>query len=77
MLPPALLVVAAMHASGHQEPAAPTDEAADLAKKLQNPVAALVSVPIKLDWDTRIGPAHADRFLYVIQPVMPFSLNPE
>ena len=53
------------------------DEAADLAKKLQNPVAALISVPIKVDWDTGIGPARADRFLYVIQPVIPFSLSPE
>ena len=42
-----------------------------------HPVAALISVPIKLDWDTGIGPAGADRWLYVVQPVIPFSLNQE
>ena len=33
------------------------DSSAELAKKLQNPVADLISVPMKLDWDTGIGPA--------------------
>jgi len=56
---------------------APADASAELAKKLQNPVAALVSVPLKLDWDTGIGPADADRSVYVVQPVIPFSLNQE
>jgi len=69
----ALAVMVPAHAQ--QEAAAPSDDAADLAKKLQNPVAALISVPIKLDWDTGIGPAGADRSLYVVQPVIPFSLN--
>jgi hypothetical protein len=53
------------------------DADAELAKKLQNPIAALISVPVKLDWDTGIGPADADRFTYVVQPVIPFSLNQE
>jgi hypothetical protein len=48
---------------------------ADLAKKLSNPVADLISVPIKLDWDTGIGPNNADRSTYVVQPVIPFTLN--
>jgi len=48
---------------------------ADLAKKLQNPIADLISVPIKLDWDTGAGPADADRTTYTVQPVIPFSLN--
>ena len=71
----ALTVMVPAHAQ--QEAAASADDAAELAKKLQNPIAALISVPIKLDWDTGIGPAGADRWLYVVQPVIPFSLNQE
>ena len=56
------------------EPSA-TDQAADLAKKLSNPVAALISVPFKLDYDTGIGSANADRYVFVVQPVIPLSLN--
>jgi len=41
--------------------AATDDNAAqlELAKKLQNPVAALISVPIQNNWDFGIGPADA------------------
>jgi len=35
------------------------DEEAELAKKLNNPLAALISVPIQNNWDFGIGPAHA------------------
>ena len=51
------------------------DDAAELAKKLSNPIAALISVPIKFDWDTGIGTADADRSSFTIQPVIPFGLN--
>src|SRR5437773_7413341 len=64
-------------AQAQQQAAASHDDAAELAKKLENPIAALISVPIKLDWDTGIGPAGADRSTYVVQPVIPFSLNQE
>jgi hypothetical protein len=69
----ALAAIAPAHAQ--QEPPSSNDDTAELAKKLQNPIAALISVPLKLDWDTGIGAADADRFLYVVQPVIPFSLN--
>ena len=52
---------------------AAADDSAELAKKLQNPVASLISVPIKVDWDTGIGSAGADRTLFIVQPVIPFS----
>jgi hypothetical protein len=55
--------------------AAPTDEAAELAKKLSNPVADLISVPIQGNWDTGIGPEDADRTTINVQPVIPFTLN--
>ena len=48
---------------------------ADLAQQALNPVAALISLPMKLDWDTGIGPADADRSVWVVQPVIPIELN--
>jgi hypothetical protein len=49
--------------------------AAELAKKLQNPVASLISVPIQNNWDFGIGPANAMRYTVNVQPVIPFSLS--
>ncbi len=37
--------------------AAPADEAQELAKKLSNPVASLISVPLQSNFDCNIGPA--------------------
>jgi len=51
------------------------DDAAELAKKLQNPVADLISVPFQNNWDFHIGPAHAMRYYVNVQPVIPFSLT--
>ena len=49
--------------------------AAELAKKLQNPVASLIQVPIQNNWDFGIGSANAIRYTANVQPVVPFSLN--
>jgi hypothetical protein len=51
------------------------DQEAELAKKLQNPVAALISVPIQNNWDFGIGPANAMRYTANIQPVIPISIS--
>jgi len=48
---------------------------AELAKKLQNPVASLISVPIQNNWDFGIGPAHAMKNTANIQPVVPVSIS--
>ncbi len=52
-----------------------SDESADLAKKLSNPVSDLVSVPFQFNWAQGVGPDNDSRFLLNIQPVMPFRLN--
>jgi hypothetical protein len=51
-------------------------QAAELAKKLSNPVAALISVPIQNNFDFGAGP-NGDGFQYKvnIQPVIPMTLN--
>lgn len=47
----------------------------DLAKKLSNPVADLISVPFQLNYDTGFGTTDADRWLLNFQPVLPFSIS--
>lgn len=53
-------------------------EEADLAQKLQNPVASLISVPFQLNWDTGMGPLdQGEQFKLNLQPVVPIALNEE
>jgi hypothetical protein len=49
--------------------------AAELAKKLQNPIANLISVPVQNNWDFGIGSADAMRLTANVQPVIPFSIG--
>jgi hypothetical protein len=51
------------------------DKTAELAKKLSNPVANLISIPLENNLDFGIGPAHANKNTLNIQPVIPISLN--
>ena len=64
-------------ADTNADAAAPDEEAqaAELAKKLQNPVASLISVPIQNNWDFGIGRANAMRYTANIQPVIPLSIS--
>jgi hypothetical protein len=45
----------------------------ELAKKLANPIADLVSVPFQFNWVQGVGPDEGTRFILNVQPVMPFS----
>ena len=48
----------------------------DLAKKLQNPVASLISFPLQNNFDFRIGPSDEGwRYTLNIQPVIPISIG--
>lgn len=48
---------------------------ADLAKKLSNPIASLVSVPFQFNFDAGYGPTDGHKAVLNIQPVIPFELN--
>ena len=47
----------------------------ELAKKLQNPVASLISVPFQGNMDFGVGPDDGTRFTMNIQPVIPISIS--
>jgi len=51
------------------------DSASDLAKKTQNPLADLISVPIQYNTFFETGPKGKTQNTLLIQPVIPFSLN--
>lgn len=48
----------------------------EIAKKLSNPIASMISLPLQLNYDSDIGTTDkGDKYLLNIQPVIPFSLN--
>jgi hypothetical protein len=53
------------------------ESADELAKKLSNPVASLISVPLQYNVDFDIGPENGTKHYVNVQPVIPTSLNEE
>lgn len=52
-------------------------DAAELAKKLSNPIASLISVPFQNNMDVGIGEFNGSRNTLNIQPVIPIGLSPK
>src|SRR5262245_41841293 len=64
-----------------EEPAAPASKeeasSTDLAKKTQNPVADLISVPFQNNFNFNAGPNERNVYLLNVQPVIPIHLTPD
>jgi hypothetical protein len=73
--------VAALLLTGAMLPAvasAQSTDSRDLAKKLSNPVASLVSVPLQYNYDEGLGALEeGSKSTLNVQPVIPFELNDE
>jgi len=57
------------------EPKPTTDDAEAIAKKLANPIGALISVPFQNNMDIDIGDFNGSRNTLNFQPIVPFSLS--
>jgi hypothetical protein len=66
------------HAAQDKPAASPAggDDTAELAKKLANPVASLISVPLQSNFDLRMGTGSGWRYTLNVQPVIPVKLSP-
>jgi hypothetical protein len=58
-----------------EEKEAQADSTEELAKKTQNPVADLISVPFQSDFNFVVGPTHGTQYVLNIQPVIPIHLT--
>lgn len=58
-----------------QEADKPGASAQEIADKLANPVASLISVPLQNNLNYGIGPYNGSKYTINIQPVVPFKLN--
>lgn len=57
-------------------PVGAADSEEELAKKSLNPIAAMISLPLQLNYDSDIGPARqGEKWLLNVQPVVPVSIN--
>jgi hypothetical protein len=68
-----LLVVAGLLFLGAKTLA--QDDTAELAKKAQNPVASMISLPFQANINFGLGPYDRDQYILNIQPVLPIRLS--
>lgn len=69
------LVAAGARGAAAQAPAPAAPSAAELAKKLANPIASMISVPLQSNMDVGIGTDHGSKLVFNVQPVIPFALG--
>ena len=62
-------------AAPDQQTGAATESATDLAKKLQNPIGDLISIPFQNNTNFNVGPHKGTQDILNIQPVIPIHLN--
>ena len=67
LMPTVLIALFATHAYA--------DEKADLAKKVQNPIANMISLPLQNNINTGIGPDDETQNILNIQPVWPIFIR--
>ncbi|HSF54664.1 MAG TPA: hypothetical protein VLA71_12970 [Algoriphagus sp.] len=70
-----LAISTSSYAQEESKPA--TTDAAELAKKLANPVASLISLPFQNNLDVGIGEYNGSRNTLNIQPVIPVTISPK
>lgn len=59
-----------------EEPKSAANDASELAKKLANPIASIISVPFQNNTDVGIGAFNGSKNTLNIQPVIPVKLSP-
>ncbi len=68
------MIMSFMLVKAQEKPGASAQELAD---KLNNPVANMISVPFQNNADWGIGPYHGAKYTLNFQPVIPINLNPK
>jgi hypothetical protein len=53
------------------------EDTTELAKKSQNPIADLISVPFQSNFNFGVGPKNVTQYVLNVQPVIPFKLTSE
>ena len=70
-----LVIFNSLNLLAQEEPKPAADDAAAIAKKLANPIGALISLPFQNNMDIGIGDYNGSRNTLNVQPIVPFSLN--